>query len=288
MHLVILSSIFYVLQNTSNNLFSHHFRRGLFQLSLLNGIGLLIGSGALLVLSHPGMISLSAMLLATVYGALFLLTSSLIAVTLSMGPLSMSSLIINMSAVISIIAGALLFEETITPACIAAFVLIGIALVMISIPEQKEPLRAKRGWLPIALVTMVFNGLLGVVAKSALARDPNLGATDFTFWSMLCGAGFCMLLLAIVSLMGRRFAEGEGLKKLLPLSAGIGIGTAGGLGFQNNALMLLPSLVVYPVVVGLVVTLLQFVSVVLFHERLTPRRIVAILIGLAGILLTNF
>lgn len=289
MHLIILAGLFYVLQNTSNNLFSHRFRRGLYQLCMLNSIALIIGSAALLILSRPGGIPMAQMAYAAAYGTLFLVTLSMISVTLSMGPLNMSALIINMCAVISILFGALVFHEKITPACAAAFALMGISLVMISLPEHREPLRARRGWLPMALVTMVFNGLLSVIPKAAFLRHPDLGATDFTFWSLMSGAIICTLLLAILRLFaGQRLGQGETVQKMVPLSAGIGIGTAGGLYFQNAALMILPSIVVSPVVIGLNVSLLMVVSVTLFKEHLSLRKGIAFLIGIAGILLTNF
>ena len=288
MHLIILSALFYVLQNTSNNLFSHRFRRGLYQLCMLNSFALILGSVVLLVLSRPDMISPAPMAFAVSYGALFLITLSMISVTLSMGPLNMSALIINMCAVISILFGAFVFHERITPVCAAAFALMGVSVVMISLPEQREPLRAKRGWMPMALITMVFNGLLGVIPKAAFMCYPDLGATDYTFWSLMSGAVICTLLLVILRLTGRKLAEGESVQRMVPVSAGIGIGTAGGLYFQNAALMILPSIVVCPVVIGLNVTLLMVVSVVLFKERLSLRKGLAFVIGVAGILLTNF
>ena len=50
----------------------------------------------------------------------------------------------------------------------------------------------------------------------------------------------------------------------------------------------MPSIVVFPVVIGLNVVLLMLCSILFFKERLNLQRAIAFIIGTTGIVLMNF
>ena len=286
---MILAGLSFVAQNVSNNLFSNHFPRSIYRLCLLNGMALTIGSLLLAILFQPASIPLGAMGLAALFGVLFAITISMISVTLSMGPLGMSNLIIDMSAVVSILFGILVWHEEITMMRGVSLLLLLIAVVIIALSSGKDSTPATRKWLLIALVTMLFNGSLSVVQKTAFGLYPGLSSTDFTFWSLLGGAAACLLAILVAKFGLKRCLEpNESIAKMLPYSAGIGLGTAWAYYFQNAALLLMPSIVVFPVVIGLNVVLLMLCSILFFKERLNLQRAIAFIIGTTGIMLMNF
>lgn len=286
---MILAGIFFVAQNVSNNLFSNRFPRSIYRLCLLNGMALAIGSLLLAVLFQPAIIPLGALGLAALFGVLFAITISMISVTLSMGPLGMSNLIIDMSAVVSILFGTLVWHEEITTLHCVSLLLLLVAVVMIALSSGKDSTPATRKWLLIALVTMLFNGSLSVVQKTAFGQYPDLSSTDFTFWSLLGGTIACSIAILVAKFgLKYRLEPNESISKMVPYSAGIGLGTAWAYYFQNAALLLMPSIVVFPVVIGLNVALLMLCSILFFKERLNLQKAIAFIIGMAGIVLMNF
>ena len=77
------------------------------------------------------------------------------------------------------------------------------------------------------------------------------------------------------------------MKKLPFVAAAVGIGTAAAYWLENNALMSLPSIIVFPVVISVNVGLLMVISVIFYGEKLSVRRGIAFAAGLAGIIMMN-
>ena len=284
----VLAAVMYVVQNISNKMYSEHFKNSVYTLMVFNAIALALGTAILAALMKPAMIPAEGMLFALAFGVLFVLTITMIVVTMSRGPLGPSGLIIDMNIVITVLFGALFWKEPLTPVQLAALMILLTVIVLLALPEQKETARMRIGWLLTALLTMLLNGALNIVQASAFMVCENLSSSDFTFWSLLMGMPVCLLLAGGLRLFaGARLDRQEPLRKLPLIATGQGVGTAVAYYFHNEALLLLPSVIVFPVVVGVENGLLTLSSILFFKEKFTLRKGVALGLGLIGILMIN-
>ena len=288
MILAILAGICFVVQNLGNRAFSKYFEKGFYQLITVNALGLTIASAALFVLLRPKVIPATAMIFAAAFGALFVAAISVIMLAFSCGPLGMSNLIIDMYIMPTVLVGILLWHEKMTPVIGIAMVITIAALVLIAFPDKGGEGKAQRGWFLIAIAAMLLNAGLSIVQKGALTVCPEVKAEDFTFWSLTMGAVMSILIFAGMKLFGKkRFSPGQPMKKLPFVAAAVGIGTAAAYWLENNALMSLPSIIVFPVVISVNVGLLMVISVIFYGEKLSVRRGIAFVAGLAGIIMMN-
>ena len=284
----ILAGLLYAVQNSSNKVFSERFRSSLYSLSLLNALALGIASLVMLFF-RPAMISARAMWYALGFGALFVATVFMIVLTVRQGPLALSSMIIDMNVVMTVLLGALMWREKITASQCAGIVVLIAVVVALAFPEEKESAKAHGRWLLTALLAMMVNGLLNIEQTAAFKLDPAPDVSDFTFWSMVMGAGLCVAMALILRLTRRAKLDDKDPKKLLPpVAFGVGASTAIAYYFHNKALTILPSLVVFPVVIGLNNVTLMVVSILCFGEKLTLRKALIFTFGILGIILMNF
>lgn len=284
----ILAGVFFAGQNLASRAFSKTFEQGIYQLITLNVLATLMGSAALFVLFRPGMISLTAMLFAAAFGTLFVATISMIMVTYSKGPMGISSMMIDMSVMILVLFSTVVWRETPTLIRGIAMAMLLTVLVLLSLPDKKENRAATRSWFIIALVTMIMNGTLSILQKSAFMVCPELSSTDFTFWSMAMAFAVSTLAFLGMKLLGKkRFSQGQPLKKLPLIAAGQGLGTAAAYYCSNAALLIQQSIIVFPVIVFVNVGLLMLISVIFFGEKINLRRGIAFVMGLAGTVMMN-
>lgn len=285
----ILAALFYALQNASNKLFSGRFKSGLYQLAAFNALALSIGTGFVYLLNRPAMISPLAMGFALLFGVLFAATLSMIVVTYSMGPMALSSMIVDMNVIITVLLSAVLWKEKITFVQGVGIVVMLAVIVLLSMPEEKESAKAHRRWLVTVLTTMCINGLLNITQTATFKTCTELSASDFTFWSIAMSALVCIVMAIVLKLTTHaRFGADEPMKKLLVYASGVGVGTAVAYHFHNQALFILPSLIVFPLVTGLANVFLMLTSILFMGEKPTPRKLILFVVGIGGILMMNF
>ncbi len=284
----ILAGIFFVGQNLASRAYSKTFEKGLYQLIAMNAIATFVGGTALFALFRPGMISWKAMIFAAAFGILFVTTISMIMVTYAKGPMGISSMMIDMSVMILVLFSTIVWRETPTLIKGIAMAILMTVLVMLSLPDRKEDRSATRSWFIIALITMIMNGTLSIIQKSVFMVCPELSSTDFTFWSMaMAFAASAIAFLGLKFLGGKRFSEGQPVRKLPLIAAGQGFCTAAAYYCSNAALLRIQSIIVFPVIVFVNVGLLMLISVIFFGERINLRKGIAFVMGLVGTVMMN-
>ena len=98
----------------------------------------------------------------------------------------------------------------------------------------------------------------------------------------------CWALIAILKLRGTSFTTWLLRKREFTLcAAGVGLGTAGGNTFQMLSLTLLPAIVGFPLVQGCVVLSLWVLSLIIYHDKVTASGIIALICGIAGIIMLS-
>ncbi len=284
----ILAGLLYAVQNTSNKVFSQRFKSSLYSMSVLNALALGIAS-LIMLLFRPAMISPRAMLYAFGFGALFVATVFMIVITVRQGSLALTSMVVDMNVVVTVLLGAVIWREKITASqCVGIVVLVGV-VVALAFPEKKESAKAHGRWLVLALMAMVCNGMLNIEQTASFKMNPAPDVSDFTFWSMVMGTTICVALGLILKAAQRaKLDKNDPKKLLLPVAFGVGSSTAIAYYFHNQALLFLPSLVVFPVVVCTCDVALMLISILFFGENFTLRKALIFVFGILGTILMNF
>ena len=173
---VIVSMLFFFLQNAVNKAFGNHYRADtrllmLYQLPVhLTMLACLLLMGARLNLPVGGW------LLAIGYGMIFLSTITLMTKSLSVGPIGQTTLIVNLSLLLSLIAGVAFFGERMTVCRWLGIPCILLTLILSALGGGDDKKKSGR-WLALVLVTMLGDGSLSLVQKTfdAVSRGGGFG-----------------------------------------------------------------------------------------------------------------
>ncbi len=114
MQYIVASVLSFIVQNMSNKEFSRRLPCKLHGLALFNAIALTFCAGALAVAGGIGTLSGGAWLLALAFAITFDVTVVLIVISMSMGPMGATVLIINMSMMLPVTAGLVVWGEQLT------------------------------------------------------------------------------------------------------------------------------------------------------------------------------
>lgn len=137
-----------------------------------------------------------------------------------------------------------------------------------------------------AMVAATLFGMLGPLAR--FGAEAGVGGVAFTAWRALLG---CTFLLVLVTVRGR-VATSLGAIRTLPARGRLALATAALMGVTLNASMFtsfqlvsiaLALMLFYLYPAGVVV-----VDLVLGHERMTPSRLVALVLSFGGVVLVLF
>lgn len=193
----------------------------------------------------------------------------------------------NMGFVVPILLSAIFPAESLRP--VDAGIMAGVILMLVGLaeregggPDAATPTSATedqglRRWLPLSVVFLA-NGLLmlGFKLFGVMVPEAKPGALIAALYG--CGAGLAALLQA-------------GLSERQPRRGEIGLGAAAGLasGLSGLAILVavrLPAAAAFPVVQGTSLVGGVLVCAWVFRERLTARKLAALTVGLAAMLLT--
>lgn len=185
---VIVSMLFFFLQNAVNKAFGNHYRADtrllmLYQLPVhLTMLACLLLMGARLNLPVGGW------LLAIGYGMIFLSTITLMTKSLSVGPIGQTTLIVNLSLLLSLIAGVAFFGERMTVCRWLGIPCILLTLILSALGGGDDKKKSGR-WLALVLVTMLGDGSLSLVQKTFVTLYPEAEVSAFILASVLGGYG---------------------------------------------------------------------------------------------------
>lgn len=250
--------------------------------SLLTSIGYLILAGFVLKIDGYGLG------LALCYGLDLAVTSILIAVCYTCGPMSVTSVISNACVVMPIAVGCLVYNETMTTTRILGFVFLAGCFVLSAVNRGEKKTDIQPRWYLLVFLAFVCNGmgavLLNIYGRVAAAGERN---------TFLAIGYFISSLIYLVD--HGRLVKKEGpvqLKPILkPILAVMILASSMG-GFVGNGLLMslntsMPASVLYPLVNGGIAVIVTVASCVVFKEKMTLQRFFTILLGLAAIVTLN-
>ena len=208
------------------------------------------------------------------------------------GPVTYTSVIIALSAIIPTFSGLFLFGEAVTPIQYAGVVLMAICLVLsVDTGKEHKAKKANAKWLIYCAVGFVFSGSVGVIQKihqnsaAHKAEMPALLLTAFLVSSVISATG---LLTQVKSKPDKSIPEyAVNSKKFIiyPIITGAFWGV-------NHVINLplahiIPSVVFFPLVNLSPTILLALYAVIIYGERMSRRRWVGLIVGFLSVILLS-
>ncbi len=243
----------------------------------------------------------TGVLIAAIFGFLFSMTVFLNLVALEFGPLSITNLIIHFSLVVPLTYSAIVYKEALTIPRIIGLALLVVCMVLFA-NSKKEDGKARSTviWLLLALLALLCNGTISTIQKAYATATDNAYAPSFLMLGYLFATITSLLLGLILYLINKKNrtiapipAESTPVQADQYRYALVGwallVGTAN---FGLNLIITLlatrlDAAIVYPVVQGGSPIIVAVASRVLFKEKITPIKLLAILLGCAAIVLLN-
>lgn len=289
MYYAIAGILCFLVQNLSNKEFSRRFDCKLPGLALFNALAFTFCTAAIAIAGGIAPLSAGAYGLAVCFAALFVFTIMMIVVSMSMGPMGASVLIINMSMMLPVVAGIVAWGEEATTLKLVGIACMVLVLALSSIGSGNGT--SKHGgakWLIITIITMISNGVLSIQQKLLSYWFPNDSVTAFNFVAFSIAAVICWTMTLIFKLRGADLTPWLSRKGEFTLcAAGVGLGTAGGNTFHMLTLTVLPAIVAFPLVQGSVVLALWVLSLFIYHDKVTAPGVISLIAGIAGIVMLS-
>ena len=230
--------------------------------------------------------SLYTLLLGVVFGIVTALCAVLHMKALETGPLSYTNGIGPCGMVIPSLAGAVFFGEV-----ISSGQLIGMALMILSICFAVDSSGTQSGmsikWLLLCLGSFLCSGMVGVMQKVHQSSPHRAELGVFLVIAFLVSIVFSLLLANTSMRRGETAGvlKAAGVKKLAVYSIVCGIGIA--LCNQINMYLagVMEAVIFYPVVNGGFMLLNIIAGVLFWHEKLSRRQWLGLVMGGAAIFL---
>lgn len=230
------------------------------------------------------------LLLASLFGIIFVITVYLLLISYSKGPMGLVALIFGMSSIVPTTVGLTLFQEPLN--LLKGLGLIAMIVVVILSWRDGEAKGSKsryipaKIWLPVTLLTTLINGALSTLQKMMVQWAPETSVMVFNFWGFLIGSTLCWIILLIHKARGGHFPEVTSKPKAFLVSAGLcGLGSSGGNILIMYALQQLPASIVNPVLSTMSTVSLYLVSIFYYKEGRTRYGYLMVAIGVLSIVL---
>lgn len=248
----------------------------------MNGWMFLCLSLVLLPIYFRGFPSASVYLPAFLYALLCVAFQMVYAMAFHVGPVGLTTVFSCFSLVIPMLVGLMFYQETVSAWNLAGLLLLAFPLILL--PKRDGKAASKR-WFFFAILTLLTSGLANasvmILSRSAFS---DYDKQMFVLISDVFCIPVCFGLAAILR-RGRTF-ERPTLSffcKVVPMGVALGFHTL----LTSAALRQIPSVVYYPIVNILTITLAVASDYVLYREKLTKRQVIGLIFGAACIVLLN-
>ena len=229
-----------------------------------------------------GKVSLPTVLCAAAYAVTVFFLQALSVAAMTVGPMSLTSLMVLYGMIIPSLAGPVFWHEP-----FGIFQAVGMIMMLISIwmlRDKENRTAAKKSWAIMAGICFLLSGMAGVIEKvyqSTEGREERL-----MFQCVACAMMFIFSLIGCLCVR-KRTAKSIASKPVLLLGAVSGMIVS--VYSQTNLILAgnLNSLIYYPVANGGALLLTVLISAAVFREQITGKRMVGFLVGLCAIILLS-
>lgn len=221
---------------------------------------------------------------AAVFGILTVLFQLTYIKAMSLGNISLTVMIVNLSMVIPIIFSVVFYGEKLTALRIAGICLT-IAALVISV-DRTDKSRKFKLWLFLSIAASVCNGGLAICQKMFGKTAFSYDSRAFVAWSYIVAGvvSFCLYLGFAVCKKGISFTVKPSVfGYALAAGAILGIFQA----VNTKAVAAIDSAVLFPSYNGGVMILSALSGVILLGDKLKRNQTVSVIIGIAAIVLMN-
>lgn len=229
-----------------------------------------------------GKVSLPTILCAAAYAVTVFSLQALSVAAMTVGPMSLTSLMVLYGMIIPSLAGPVFWHEP-----FGIFQVIGMLMMLISIwmlLDKENSNTAKKSWAIMAGICFLLSGMAGVIEKvyqSTEGREERL-----MFQLVACAMMFVFSLIGCLCVRNRT-TKSIASKPVLFLGAASGMIVS--VYSQTNLTLAgnLDSLIYYPVANGGALLLTVLISATVFREQVTGKRLTGFLLGLCAITLLS-
>lgn len=279
----VLIVFFTVVQSASTKVFNRYSQSS----SVFNSIKAISAFCAFVLMSIPIVdFHLPTLTFGALYGVCLCISMYSGYKALCLGPMALTSMIASFSVVVPIIWGFTVGRELITATRLFAIALLLFAIVLTNankIFKKKRSDGALSGaWVVFTGVTFVFNGVCSTLQKAYKSSYPDAENSEFMMYAMLvCSIVFSFVALSKASLSDIMKTP----KKHFGIIAGVSNGLAGFFtlvlaGFENAS-------VLFPMISAGTLLGAMLCGRLVFKERLKANHYVALLAGMAAVVLLN-
>lgn len=203
---------------------------------------------------------------------------------LSLGPLSLTSLIVSFSVVFPLLYGIVFCDEKLSMVKYAGFVFLALAIVAANVSgnvsdNAKEINNGSFKWKIFVFATFACNGLCSVLQKMHQIKYPGLYCSEFMLFAMLvCGIIFLAdnlkmtKLKAYKAIKGKRYAVLSGIANAAANYSSIVLA-----GYENASIM-------YPAISAGTILATMLFGTMIFKERLKYNQMLAMLCGIISVI----
>lgn len=195
---------------------------------------------------------------------------------MSLGPVSLTTLIGNMSLILSTVCGVLIWNEKVSPIQIIGIILLIISIVICTYEKNSE--RNNGSWIFCCVLFFIFAGAVGLIFKFFSKTGENIN--NMMFFSSL----MMIVLLFPLSFLGKEKNKIQFTHTFI-----IKLVICGIISCLYNRINIylsgaMDSIIFFPSFNGSVIILSTLFGVMLFKEKLKAKQIFGITLGLISIL----
>ena len=236
-------------------------------------------------------IPLSGLLTAALFGCVFSICVFTNLKALEDGPLSLTTLIVNFSLIFPLIYSFCFLGEPITPVRIVGILLLVVCMFLFTNPKVTGEKKISLKWILLAVSSMLCNGLLSVVTKIYAMASENAYASQYLVYSYLFATVTSLVLFAVLRFRQKKEERTAPRDFFTPVMILLFVL----IGFANFGLNLMVVLlatmmdgaIVYPAVQGGGPMIAVIGSRLFFGEQISWKKWMAILLGVAAIVMLN-
>lgn len=228
---------------------------------------------------------------AILFGFVFSMTIYFNLKALHNGPVSITTLIVNFSLIMPLAYSFIWQKEAVTVFRVLGIVLIVVCMVIFTNPKVTGEEKISKNWIVSALLALLCNGCLSLISKIYAIKTGNVHAEQYLMYCYLFATIFSFII-CIATNSGKTGDDRLNLRRFFTLPmCGIAVLCGFSNSFLNYMVQLLATMmdgaIVYPAVQGGGPIITTIISMIFFGEKLPWKKGLAILLGVAAIVLLN-
>jgi len=289
---VVISMAFFFIQNVANKEYGVRYSTDMKNLMLFQLIAHAGMAAVLFFLELPTLptdiaaFSTSGVLFAILYGITYLIAISCLTKAFSIGPMGITTLIINLSLVLAVTVSAIFFGEKITLNRALGFPCVLTTLVL-SATGGKGGQKANPMWLLLTLIVFFTDGGLSIIQKTFLHVNPDASTNLFLLISVIAGFAISGVMCVVNDVKDGGLPANQKPWLFSGFALAVGISTALATSFSMRALTVIDAVIVFPVRQGGLILVIALYGILRYKDKIDLKTVIMFLSGIMGIVLFN-